>query len=70
MVDGVWACFEAGDRDGCPDLVAAKADAMADADAIVLAQTSMADAVTRTATRIPVLSSSRPGLATAAAAAC
>ncbi|MFJ1547992.1 hypothetical protein [Streptomyces sp. NPDC088246] len=43
---------------------------MADADATVPAQTSMADAVTRTATRIPVLSSPLQGLATAAAAAC
>ncbi|MER6102647.1 hypothetical protein ABT115_10020 [Streptomyces sp. NPDC001832] len=33
-----------------------------------LAQASMADAVTRTATPIPVLSSPRPGLAAAAAA--
>ncbi|AXE81565.1 aspartate/glutamate racemase family protein [Streptomyces atratus] len=69
MVDGAWACFEAGDRDGCLDLVAAAVDAVTDADVIVLAQVSMADAVTRTATRIPVLSSPRPGLAAAAAAA-
>ncbi|MER5849625.1 arylsulfatase [Streptomyces sp. NPDC002012] len=69
MVDGAWACFEADDRHGCPDLVAATADGVADADAIVPAQASMADAVTRTATRIPVLSSPRPGLAAAAAAA-
>ncbi|GAA3484662.1 hypothetical protein GCM10018966_091940 [Streptomyces yanii] len=69
VVEGAWARFEAGDRDGYLELVAAAADRVADADVIVLAQASMADAVTRTATRIPVLSSPRPGLAAAAAAA-
>ncbi|MFD7617009.1 arylsulfatase, partial [Streptomyces sp. NPDC059802] len=44
-------------------------DAVTDSDVIVLAQASMADAVTRTVTRIPVLSSPRPGLAAAAVAA-
>ncbi|MFD7717155.1 arylsulfatase [Streptomyces sp. NPDC059814] len=69
LVEGAWACFRAGEREGYLDLVAAAADAVTDADVIVLAQASMADAVTRTATRIPVLSSPRPGLAAAAAAA-
>lgn len=69
MVDGAWACFEAGDGDGCLDLVAVAADAVTDADVIVLAQASTADAVTRTDTRIPVLSSPWPGLAAEAAAA-
>ena len=69
LVDGAWARFRAGDRDGYLDLVAAAADRVTDADVIVLAQASMADAVTRTATRIPVLSSPRPGLCAAAAAA-
>ncbi|MEV6750248.1 aspartate/glutamate racemase family protein [Streptomyces sp. NPDC051080] len=69
VVDGAWERFEAGDRDGYLDLVAAAADAVTDCDVIVLAQASMADAVTRTVTRIPVLSSPGPGLATAAAAA-
>ncbi|WP_328885590.1 aspartate/glutamate racemase family protein [Streptomyces sp. NBC_00316] len=69
LVDGAWARFEAGDRDGYLELVAAAADRVTDADVIVLAQASMADAVARTATRIPVLSSPRPGLAAAAAAA-
>jgi hypothetical protein len=69
MVDGAWARFEAGDRDGYLDLVAAAADAVTDCDVIVLAQASMADAVTRTVTRIPLLSSPGPGLAAAAAAA-
>jgi hypothetical protein len=49
--------------------VAASADRVTDADVIVLTQASMADAVTRTVTRTPVLSSPRPGLAAAAAAA-
>ncbi|MEV7404874.1 arylsulfatase [Streptomyces sp. NPDC091267] len=69
LVEGAWERFEAGDRDGFLDLVAAAADAVTDADAIVLAQASMAEAATRTVTRIPVLSSPRPGLAAAAAAA-
>ncbi|MET8271211.1 aspartate/glutamate racemase family protein [Streptomyces sp. NPDC005096] len=69
LVAGAWARFEAGDRDGYLDLVAAAADRVTDADVIVLAQASMADAATRTATGIPVLSSPRPGLSAAAAAA-
>lgn len=69
LVEGAWARFEAGDRDGYLELVAAAADRVTDADVIVLAQASMADAVTRTVTRIPVLPSPRPGLAAAAAAA-
>ncbi|MGW9132550.1 aspartate/glutamate racemase family protein [Streptomyces sp. NPDC055681] len=69
LVDGAWARFRAGDRDGYLDLVAAAADRVTDADVIVLAQASMAHAATRAATRIPVLSSPRPGLSAAAAAA-
>ncbi|MFE3148836.1 arylsulfatase [Streptomyces sp. NPDC059218] len=69
VVDGAWARFEAGDRDGYLDLVAAAADQVTDCEVIVLAQASMADAVTRTVTRIPVLSSPGPGLDAAAAAA-
>ncbi|MET7496500.1 aspartate/glutamate racemase family protein [Streptomyces sp900116325] len=69
LVAGAWARFEAGDRDGYLELVAAAADRVTDADVIVLAQASMADAATRTATQIPVLSSPRPGLSAAAAAA-
>ncbi|MEV0489886.1 aspartate/glutamate racemase family protein [Streptomyces atratus] len=69
LIEGAWARFEAGDRDGYLELVATAADRVTDADVIVLAQASMADAVTRTVTRIPVLSSPRPGLAAAAAAA-
>ncbi|MFD4230753.1 aspartate/glutamate racemase family protein [Streptomyces sp. NPDC058545] len=69
LVAGAWARFEAGDRDGYLELVAAAADRVTDADVIVLAQASMADAAGRTATPIPVLSSPRPGLSAAAAAA-
>jgi hypothetical protein len=69
LVAGAWARFEAGDRDGYLELVAAAADRVTDADVIVLAQASMADAATRAATQIPVLSSPRPGLSAAAAAA-
>ncbi|MFF0286953.1 aspartate/glutamate racemase family protein [Streptomyces sp. NPDC005262] len=69
LVAGAWARFEAGDRDGYLELVAAAADRVTDADVIVLAQASMADAATRTVTPVPVLSSPRPGLSAAAAAA-
>ncbi|MFG3138457.1 arylsulfatase [Streptomyces sp. NPDC048211] len=69
LVDGAWERFEAGDHDGYLDLVAVAVDAVTEADVIVLAQASMAGAVTRTTTRIPVLSSPRPGLDAAAAAA-
>jgi len=69
LVEGAWERFEAGDRDGFLGLVAAAADAVTDADVIVLAQASMAEAARRTVTRIPVQSSPRPGLAAAAAAA-
>lgn len=68
LVQGAWERFEAGDRDGFLGLVAAAADAVTDTDVIVLAQASMAGAAARTVTRIPVLSSPRPGLAAAVAA--
>ncbi|MFG3546392.1 aspartate/glutamate racemase family protein [Streptomyces sp. NPDC047725] len=68
LVDGAWACFEAGDADGYARLVAAAADEVADADAIVLAQASMAPARRRARTRIPVLASPGPGLAAGAEA--
>ncbi|NEC63031.1 aspartate/glutamate racemase family protein [Streptomyces sp. SID9727] len=69
LVDGAWDRFTAGDDDGFLDLVAASADAVRDADVIVLAQGSMAGAAERTTTGIPVLSSPRPGLAAAVVAA-
>ncbi|TRV73258.1 arylsulfatase [Streptomyces sp. 130] len=69
LVEGAWDRFTAGDHDGFLDLVAASADAVRDADVIVLAQGSMAGAAERTTTRIPVLSSPRSGLAAAVVAA-
>ncbi|WP_406176290.1 arylsulfatase [Streptomyces sp. NBC_00996] len=70
LVEGAWALFEAGDGDGYVRTVAAAADAVTGADAIVLAQASMAVAQHLTATSTPVLSSPRPGLAAGAEAAC
>ncbi len=53
-----WARFEAGDTDGYLDLVAAAAhEAAADHDVVVLAQASMAGAVTRVDVGVPVLAS-------------
>lgn len=69
LVEGAWERFVAGDQDGFLDLVAAAADTVGDADVIVLAQGSMAGAAERTTTAVPVLSSPRPGLAAAVAAA-
>ncbi|MFC8536469.1 aspartate/glutamate racemase family protein [Streptomyces sp. NPDC057249] len=69
LVGGAWERFTAGDHDGFLDLVAAAADAVRDADVIVLAQGSMAGAAERTTTGIPVLSSPRTGLAAAVVAA-
>ncbi|MFD7698944.1 aspartate/glutamate racemase family protein [Streptomyces caelestis] len=66
LVEGAWARFEAGDPEGYARRVADAADAVAGADAIVLAQASMAPAERLTTTRVPVLSSPRPGLAAAA----
>ncbi|MFF4503171.1 aspartate/glutamate racemase family protein [Streptomyces sp. NPDC001401] len=68
LVEGAWTCFEAGDTEGCARLVAAAVDAVTDADAIILAQGSMAPAQHLTRTAVPVLSSPRPGLAAGAAA--
>ncbi|MFE2581891.1 arylsulfatase, partial [Streptomyces sp. NPDC059378] len=70
LVDGAWERFEAGDTDGYVRLVAAAADAVADvdADAIVLAQASMAAAGDLVTTRVPLLSSPRPGLTAGAQA--
>lgn len=63
LVAGAWARFEAGDTAGYLAAVAAAADAVTDADVIVLAQASMAGAERIVRTRLPVLSSPRPGLA-------
>ena len=65
LVPGAWERFEAGDTAGYLAAVAAAADAVpeAEADAVVLAQASMADAAELTRTALPVLSSPRAGLA-------
>ncbi|WP_406462910.1 aspartate/glutamate racemase family protein [Streptomyces sp. NBC_01622] len=68
LVDGAWARFEAGDTEGCARLVADAVDAVRDADAIVLAQGSMAGAQHLTTTSVPVLSSPRLGLSAGARA--
>jgi len=68
-VPGAWAAFESGDREGYLTAVAEAVDAVTDADVIVLAQASMAPAQARATTVLPVLSSPRPGLRAAAAAA-
>ncbi|MFJ9038963.1 aspartate/glutamate racemase family protein [Streptomyces sp. NPDC102406] len=69
FVEGAWDRFLAGDREGYLGRVVAAVDAVTGADAIVLAQASMADAADRARTALPVLSSPRPGLDAAAACA-
>ncbi|WP_406375369.1 aspartate/glutamate racemase family protein [Streptomyces sp. NBC_00647] len=66
LVEDAWALFDAGDVDACARAVAGAADAVTDADVIVLAQASMTPAQRLTTTSVPVLSSPRLGLATAA----
>ena len=68
LVEGAWARFEAGDTEGCARLVVDAVDAVTGADAIVLAQGSMAPAQYLTTTTIPVLSSPRLGLTAGARA--
>ncbi|WP_019068225.1 aspartate/glutamate racemase family protein [Streptomyces hokutonensis] len=68
LVDGAWAHFESGDTEGCARLVADAVNAVGDADAIVLAQGSMAGAQQLTTTPVPVLSSPRLGLGAGARA--
>ncbi|MFE0904959.1 aspartate/glutamate racemase family protein [Streptomyces rochei] len=68
LVDGAWERFETGDTEGYLRLVADAADAVTDADVIVLAQASMAPAGERAGAAVPVLASPGPGLAAAAAA--
>ncbi|MFI9766582.1 aspartate/glutamate racemase family protein [Streptomyces sp. NPDC052415] len=68
LVEGAWARFEAGDAQAYATLIASAADEVAAADAIVLAQASMAPAQRLTTTAVPVLSSPRLGLAAGAQA--
>ncbi|MDX3746739.1 aspartate/glutamate racemase family protein [Streptomyces sp. AK08-02] len=69
FVDGAWALFQAGDTEGYVRSVADAVDSVPgdSADAIILAQASMAPAQPLTTTAVPVLSSPRPGLAAGAA---
>ncbi|EKX62347.1 arylsulfatase [Streptomyces ipomoeae] len=69
LLDEAWALFRSGDTEGYARAVAAAADEITDADAIVLAQASMTPAQHFTTTEVPVLSSPRPGLAAGAHAA-
>ncbi|MFE3634722.1 aspartate/glutamate racemase family protein [Streptomyces sp. NPDC059168] len=69
LVDGAWDDFTAGATEAYVRRVAAAADGVTGADVIVLAQASMAPAQRLTSAAVPVLSSPRPGLAAAAAAA-
>ncbi|WP_055533656.1 aspartate/glutamate racemase family protein [Streptomyces graminilatus] len=71
FVDGAWARFQSGDTEGYVRAVTAAVDSVPgdSADAIILAQASMAPAQRLTTTTVPVLSSPRPGLAAGAAAA-
>ncbi|MFD8607898.1 arylsulfatase [Streptomyces sp. NPDC059631] len=70
FVPGAWALFEAGDTEGYVREIATAAGSVpaADADAVVLAQASMAAAVDLVTASVPVLAGPRPGLAAAARA--
>lgn len=64
VVDGAAAARDAGDGDRADDLVArAVAEAAAGADAVVLAQASMAGAAARAGVAVPVLTSPAGGVA-------
>lgn len=65
LVAGAWERFEAGDTAGYLDRVARAADAVVDADVIVLAQASMAAAAELVTTAVPVLAGPATGLAAA-----
>ncbi|MFE9774866.1 aspartate/glutamate racemase family protein [Streptomyces sp. NPDC005931] len=69
LVEDAWDRFLAGDTAAYVRRVASAADAVTGADVVLLAQASMAPAGRLTATRTPVLSSPRPGLAAGAEAA-
>jgi len=69
IVDGAWALFESGDREGYLATIADVIAATTDADVIVLAQASMADAADLTTVDVPVLSSPRLGFRAAVRAA-
>ncbi|MFI5669706.1 aspartate/glutamate racemase family protein [Streptomyces sp. NPDC051704] len=68
-VADAWPRFEAGDTAGYLALVARAADAVTEADVIVLAQASMAEAAAQAKSTLPILSSPAPGLRAALHAA-
>ncbi|MGW7304750.1 aspartate/glutamate racemase family protein [Streptomyces sp. NPDC054835] len=70
LVTEAWERFEAGDREGYLDAVAAAVDGIdpAEEPVVVLAQASMADAAERVRAPLTVLSSPGTGLAAAARA--
>ncbi|MGW1159678.1 aspartate/glutamate racemase family protein [Streptomyces sp. NPDC002519] len=68
VVEGAWERFQSEDSGGYVRAVARAADAVTEADVIVLAQASMASARHLVKTAVPVLASPGPGLAAAAAA--
>lgn len=68
VVDGAWARFQAGDARGYAEAVAEAISEVRDADAVVLAQASMAPASELVPdVSVPVFASPRVGLAAAAA---
>ncbi|MFE2478204.1 aspartate/glutamate racemase family protein [Streptomyces sp. NPDC059389] len=69
VVADAWPRFEAGDTAGYLALVARAADAVTEADVVVLAQASMAEAAARAKSALPILSSPAPGLTAALHAA-
>ncbi|WP_327134388.1 aspartate/glutamate racemase family protein [Streptomyces sp. NBC_01343] len=69
VIADAWSLFEAGDTAGYLDLVARAADDVAEADVMVLAQASMAEAAARAKSTLPILSSPAPGLTAALHAA-
>ncbi|MFC5257708.1 aspartate/glutamate racemase family protein [Streptomyces cinereospinus] len=68
LVEDAWPHFAAGDTGEYARRVAAAADAVTGADAIVLAQVSMTPAQRLVSTAVPVWAGPRPGLAAAARA--
>ncbi|MCX5446313.1 aspartate/glutamate racemase family protein [Streptomyces libani] len=66
LVPDAWERFESGDTEGYLSAIAAAAREVRDADAIVLAQASMAPAAEGLDGGVPVLSSPRLGLLAAA----
>lgn len=69
LIAEAWSRFEAADTAGYLALVAGAADRVTEADVMVLAQASMADAALLAGTSVPILASPPPGLAAAVQAA-